>query len=145
MRVRLSLSLPVCLSQHIIFPPNKHFTCFTTFRLCGNSFLQSRRARALSPAAGLVAGNQRSHCHRPTSVSGREPKPCFKPCRPRPPEIKSRADPPSSPPAELTPHSPATRPLAHDTQKLLKTFIFLTPWPCPPFCPLSLAFDDPRP
>ena len=30
-----------------LFPPRKHFTCFTTFCLCGNSFLQTRRARAL--------------------------------------------------------------------------------------------------
>ena len=29
------------------FPPNKYFTCFITFCLCGNSFLQSQRARAL--------------------------------------------------------------------------------------------------
>ena len=24
-----------------LFPPNKYFTCFTSFCLCGNSFLQS--------------------------------------------------------------------------------------------------------
>ena len=74
----LSLSPPVCLSTCILFPPNKHFTCFTTFHLCGNSFLQSRRARTLSLATGLVARIQHSHCHGPTSISGWEPKPCFK-------------------------------------------------------------------
>ena len=30
-----------------LFPPKKYFTCFTTFCLCGNSFLQTQRARAL--------------------------------------------------------------------------------------------------
>ena len=29
-------------------PLNRHFTCFLTFCLCGNFFLQSQRARALS-------------------------------------------------------------------------------------------------
>ena len=38
-----------------LFPPNKYFICFTTFYLCGNSFLQSWRARALSLTTGLVA------------------------------------------------------------------------------------------
>lgn len=33
-----------------LFLPNKYFTGFTTFSLCGNSFLQSLRARALSLA-----------------------------------------------------------------------------------------------
>ena len=74
----LSLSHPVCLSTRTLFPPNEHFTCFTTFCLCGNSFLQSQRARALSLGTGLVAGIQRSHCHGLTSISGREPKACFR-------------------------------------------------------------------
>ena len=39
-----------------LFIPNKDPTCFTTFSLCGNSFLQSQRARALSLTADLVAG-----------------------------------------------------------------------------------------
>ena len=46
-RVRLSLK-SAHVSTHTyrtLFPPNKHFTCFTTFCLCGNSFLQSWRAR----------------------------------------------------------------------------------------------------
>ena len=36
-------------------------------------------ARALSLTTGLVARIQRSHCCGPTSISGQEPKPCFKP------------------------------------------------------------------
>ena len=38
----LSLSLPVCL--HLLYsflPPNKYFTCFNTYFLCGNYFLHS--------------------------------------------------------------------------------------------------------
>ena len=45
----------------------------------GILFLQSRRARALSLTAGLVARIRCSHGRDPTSVTGREPKPCFKP------------------------------------------------------------------
>ena len=74
----LSLRPPVCLSTSKLFPPNKHWTCFITFRLCGNSFLQSRRARALSLATGPVARIQHPHCRSPTSVSGRGLKSCFK-------------------------------------------------------------------
>ena len=44
-----------CVYPHVLFPPNKHFTCFIVFCLYGNSFLQSQRARALSLATGLVA------------------------------------------------------------------------------------------
>ena len=39
-----------CVSIHMcctLFPPTKYLTCFTNFHLCGNSFLQSWRARAL--------------------------------------------------------------------------------------------------
>lgn len=43
------------------FPPNKHFTCFTTVLLHGNSFLQSQGARALSLTPGLVARTRCSH------------------------------------------------------------------------------------
>ena len=45
----MSLSPSVCLATYTVplFPPNKHFTCFITFCLCGNSFLQSQRARTL--------------------------------------------------------------------------------------------------
>ena len=61
----VTLSEPtVCLSTvTVLFPPNEH--CFTAFPLCGNSFLQRRRARALSPATGLVARIQL--CHSMTS------------------------------------------------------------------------------
>ena len=77
-----SLSESACVSLYTyctLFPPNKHFTCFTTFCLCGSSFLQSQRARALSLATGLVARIQCSHCLGLTPISGRELKPCFKP------------------------------------------------------------------
>ena len=45
----LSLSLPVCLSTWTVlfFPLIQHCTSFTTFHLCGNSSLQSWRARTL--------------------------------------------------------------------------------------------------
>ena len=66
------------MSIHIYsFSSNKYFTWFTTFCSCGNS-LQSRKARILSLITSLVIGIQHSHCHGPTSISSREPKPCFK-------------------------------------------------------------------
>ena len=46
----LSLWVCPCVYPHILysfFPPNKYFTCLSTFCLCRNSFLQSRRVRAL--------------------------------------------------------------------------------------------------
>ena len=53
-RERNSLSKPalVSLFTRTLFPPNKDFTCFTTFCLCGNSFVQSQCARALSLTTG---------------------------------------------------------------------------------------------
>ena len=45
---RLWVCLCVCLTHWTLSPPNKHSTCFTTFHLCGNSFLQNREARASS-------------------------------------------------------------------------------------------------
>ena len=77
----MTLSEPAPVSIHkycTLFPPNKHFTCFTTFLLCGNSFLQSWRARALSLTICLVARILRFHCCNPTFISGQEPKPCLK-------------------------------------------------------------------
>ena len=65
-----------------LLPPNKHFPCFS-FHLCGNSFLQSERARALSLATGLVARIWHSQCFGLTSVSGYKPKLCFKPLKSR--------------------------------------------------------------
>lgn len=61
-----------------LFLPNKYFTGFTTFSLCGNSFLQSWRAGALSLTTGLVARIWCFQHHDPASVSGWEPKPHFK-------------------------------------------------------------------
>ena len=49
----LSLSPPVCLSTRTPFPPNKHFTCFTTFHFFVEiHFLQSRTGQ------GLVMGHE---------------------------------------------------------------------------------------
>ena len=48
-RLRDSPSGPARVSIHkhyTLLPPNKYFTCLTTFHLCGNSFLQSQRIRA---------------------------------------------------------------------------------------------------
>ena len=66
----LSLSSPMCLFTS---------TCFTTFHLCGNSFLQSQRPRVLPLATDLLARIQHSHYRGPTSVSGQEPKLFLKP------------------------------------------------------------------
>ena len=66
------------------FPPNKHLTCFTTFCLCGNYFLQSGRARALSLTTGLMARIRCSHCWDLISVSGQGTS---SHCRQRPPGI----------------------------------------------------------
>ena len=72
------LSFWVCLSTHTVFFLLLINTCFTAFCLCGNSFLQSQRARALSLTTGLVARIWRFHCHDPALVSGWEPKCCSK-------------------------------------------------------------------
>ena len=45
-----SLWVSLCVYLHLLYsflPPNKYFTCFTTFCLCGNYFLHSRKAKAL--------------------------------------------------------------------------------------------------
>ena len=57
-RAQLSLSvcLPVCLSTcTILFPPNKHFTYFTTFCLCGNSFFCKAEGPGPCQHTSLVA------------------------------------------------------------------------------------------
>ena len=72
------LSFWVCLSTHTVFFFLLINTCFTAFCLCGNSFLQSQRARALSLTTGIVARTWRSHCHDSASVPGWEPKRCSK-------------------------------------------------------------------
>ena len=71
----LSLSPPVCAYSHVLFfPPNKHFTCFTTFRL----FVEIYFYKADGPElchwplvpGGLMARIQRSQCRGLTSASG---------------------------------------------------------------------------
>ena len=66
------------------FPPNKHFTCFTTFHLYAKIHFYTSVGHGLVTGhwslvtGGLVVRIQHSHCHGLTSISGREPKPCFK-------------------------------------------------------------------
>ena len=90
MRVQLrdSPSESACVSIHTyctLLPPNKYFTGFTTFRLCGNSFLQSWRPGPLPLINGLLARIWCSHRCNPTSVSGWESKPFGSCCRLRSP------------------------------------------------------------
>ena len=71
-QLRLSESARVCPHVLYFFPPDKHFPCFTTPHLCGNSFLlYSRRSRALSLTTGLVVMMRCSHRHSLISISGR--------------------------------------------------------------------------
>ena len=66
-----------------LLPSNKHFSCFTTFRLYDEIHFYT--ADGPGPfhwplvSGGLAAGIQGSHRHGSTSVSGQELKPCFKP------------------------------------------------------------------
>ena len=53
-------------------------SCFTTFHLCENSFLQGCMGKALSLATGLVARFHYFHCCNLTSISSQQPKTCFK-------------------------------------------------------------------
>ena len=77
-----SLTESTRVSSHTystFFPPKKHFTCFTTFPLCGNFFfVQSWKASALSLTTGLAANIWCSPHHHPSLISGREPKTYFK-------------------------------------------------------------------
>ena len=83
----LSLSLsfsPICAYLHILFfPPNKHFTCSTTFRLSVETHLYTADGPGLCHwplvPGGLVARIQRSHCCGLASIFWFCPKPCFKP------------------------------------------------------------------
>lgn len=73
-----TLSAPTHVSIHSAsFSSNKHLTCFTAFHLCGNPFLQNRRAMILSLATGLVVRVQCSHSWGLTSTSGQKLKSCF--------------------------------------------------------------------
>ena len=47
MSVQLSLSLSVCLSIHILFPPNKHFTYVSTFHLYVKIYFYTDDAQSL--------------------------------------------------------------------------------------------------
>ena len=76
--ISLTESAHVSVHTYYTLPPNKHFICITTFIFVRIFSLQGQRARALSLATGLVARIQHSCCHDLTSVSGREPKHCFK-------------------------------------------------------------------
>ena len=67
----LPLSQPMCLFTCIIlFPLNEYLICFTTFCICGNSFLQSWGTRA------LVTDYWSQQW--PSSISGWKSKPRFK-------------------------------------------------------------------
>ena len=74
------LSPPIRQTSHtVLFSFLKKTTCFTTFSLCGNSFLQSQRARALTLTTGIVARIWHSHHRDKILISGWELKLCFKP------------------------------------------------------------------
>ena len=84
--LRLPLSSLVSIHTYLYsFPPNKHFTCFTTLRLHGNSFLQSQGARALSLTPGLVARTRCSHHLDWLQSLARNWNPAPSRCRLRPP------------------------------------------------------------
>ena len=74
----LPLIPPGVYTHTVLFLSDKYLTCFYTFHLNGNSFLQSQRARALSLTTGLVVRIGCAYCLDLASVSGWESKPCFK-------------------------------------------------------------------
>ena len=90
-RVWLSLWACLCIYPHLLYSFLLLINTLLVSLLSvfvGIIFLQSHRARALSLPTGLVARIQCFHHLDLTSISGREPKSCFKTlCRPRPPEI----------------------------------------------------------
>ena len=69
--------LSPCLSTGTVlfFPLNECFTCFTTFHLFGNSFLQSQRPGHLSLTTSLVVRMYRFHYQDPASIPGWIPAP----------------------------------------------------------------------
>ena len=86
-----SLWVYPCLSTcPVLFSPNKHFNCFSTFCIYGNSFLQSQGARALSLTTGLVIRNWLSPYSNLTSVSDKELKTCFKPLQVGATKVRTR-------------------------------------------------------
>ena len=65
--------LSPCLSTRTVL--KECFTCFTTFHLFGNSFLQSQRPGYLSLTTCLVVRVCCFHCQDPASIPGWESKP----------------------------------------------------------------------
>ena len=91
-RARLSLRAHPCVYPHVLlFPPNKHFTCFTTFCLC----VEIHFCTADGPGAWSLARGPRwsggldsvLSLLQPDFSLQPEPKPCLSRCRLRPPEI----------------------------------------------------------
>ena len=81
------LSLPLCLSTcSVLSPPNKYFTCFTTFPLW-KFFSSNQRPGPLSLTTGLEARIWCSHRQDPAPFSGWEPRPTPSRCRMSAPEI----------------------------------------------------------
>ena len=76
--VSLSPSPPPCESIHILFSLLVNNLLISLLSLYGNALLQNQWARALSLATGLVARIQCSPNHSLTSISGWDPKSCFK-------------------------------------------------------------------
>ena len=81
-RAWLSLWARLCVYPHVLY---FFFLLINTLLVSllsvfvGIPFLQSHRARALSLTTGLLATTQCSHCRDLTSITGREPKQCYKP------------------------------------------------------------------
>ena len=70
----LSLNPPVCPSTGTAFFFLLRNTCFTASRLCGDSFLPSRRGRALSLTSGLVSRIQLSRLYPDLSLQNQSPE-----------------------------------------------------------------------
>ena len=93
----LSLSEPARVSIHMyctIFPPNKHFTCFTIFRLYVeiHFFIVDGPGPchwSLVPVVWWLGFRALTATARPHSLVGNR-NPASSLCRPRPPEITPR-------------------------------------------------------
>ena len=81
----LSLSLPLCFI--LFFPPNKYFTCFTTFCLCENSSSAKSRSQGLSSTTGLAVRSWYSHPETQPQSLAESQSPASSHCRQRPPKI----------------------------------------------------------